>query len=269
MLPRQNVWRIYADVFSNLMGLVLLGGLGLMALFGGAVVSKFPNSTIHQPICPMKPKVIDILRADSMSGSPSNHCEIRVQNTPIHFANGSDELPTNAVMDRFCRTIVGVLAITRDTNGRVFIVGRASQLNDGGNCATTRLFTAHDVDLYLSLAAPTDEKYRHMLDIAKKGAISEKDNVTMRETFCNYNIAARRAIKVTSDCLTRLYDNEFIDMISNQRPKDIVKRMYTLTRSSIDDNTQSNKECNNGDGKDSQSCMRTVTLEIDPGISIQ
>src|SRR5438105_1733029 len=47
----QNIWRVYMDLLSNLMGLVVIGGAGLMIMVGGAVVQNSKNAAPFEQRC--------------------------------------------------------------------------------------------------------------------------------------------------------------------------------------------------------------------------
>lgn len=261
MLPRLNLWRIYADVFSNLMGLVLLGGIGLMALFGGALIANLPSASAFPARCPSAAGAWKILRAAGLTPDrPNDKCELAVPVTRISFAENETTLPGD--VGAVCKALVAVLDVTSADDGRVQIIGHASAVNRGGACREgLGLHSPAEYRAYSEDPRRSEMEKDMARTLGPRGAAPGRIQ-EMQDIACNLQISAKRAEAVARTCMAGAYRGDYGDVMKHLKPEDVSRRIEIVARSSVDVLDRRLMDCGEGQDRDPDKCSRMVTFRV-------
>lgn len=133
-----NVWRIHSDLFTNMAGLILTGGLGMMVLFGGAMLRRTPSDDPYPSTCRDLGVIHRVLK-DRDFVVRSEGCELTAHKPGIWFkfsnsmprltSAGTSRLANFADIDGMaqetCHMAIYSARLVHG-RGRVFIEGHAS-----------------------------------------------------------------------------------------------------------------------------------------------
>lgn len=208
-----NIWRIHSDLFTNMAGLILTGGLGMMVLFGGAMLRRTPSDDPYPSTCSRLKHIDGALRRAGFEVTATG-CELTAESDGLAYdfgysmprrdpapgtsRVGFDEL--NALAFPICRSAIFAARIVHD-RGRVFIEGHASDdVSDGV------------LDKELPDRRCVEVAYQRMRLSGKDESIINLQNSDYRSTVrevCNRQISFERAMNIFYTCEAQLHKGLF------------------------------------------------------------
>ncbi|MDB5470304.1 MAG: hypothetical protein JWR84_1864 [Caulobacter sp.] len=254
---RQNVWRVYMDLFANFLGLVLIGGAGVMIMVGGAVVHAQSGPAALAKNCrggrELWTRLPEFMaQAGQLPGKiDSSTCSVEVLYPAIIFPKSQDVIPgsSQAMEETFCRHVfetVGFLETNKIVGGTVEILGGTSEeFEKRGACQTKA-----SADRELLKRCPD---CRADIREAAQRSLKE-DNVGAYDlALCNGPLAARRAAWAQRVCFDWAAAN--MDQMSI-KPEVAARRVYSSVKIGAD----LKSDCTTAVG--APNCFRTVSIKL-------